>query len=561
MSGTNGHVKNRFCAKMREGNLSLHTYLSFVNLILEQAKGRLDRDGHALLSRALRQAYALKPLDSSIIELLLRLLPAGNDDAYAEKLRRERMYVKKHVTSDGKKKIALGYLEKFDYARALDCFMDALTQNSRDIDTLLYIYEICIHEGKLDELQAVLDNAAESFGPDNPYCFFFLGKQGELAFVQNDLERAEHMLEQSQGRGMNTVFANLLAETRLRLGKKRQALEAWEQSLGMDGFQVPVYLKMYDAVSGQDNGAVENLSDCAINILMYTYNKLDMFRQTLERLAGTELGAARILLLENSCTDGTRDYLTSVQDLFPNNTVKVINLPTNIGAPAARNWLLAQPENRSCDFIAYLDDDVILQNDWLKRLAGTLKKFPRAAVAGTKVVNQYRPKTIQYIYRFFDEIADDKLRLSSHHANDLDVGQFDFVRQCLSVMGCCHLFRADALLEVGEFDVRFSPSQVDDIDHDVLAAAKGYEIVYNGFIETIHCQKSGKDAFKNRAAWGNVRGNDFKFAMKHYTRDMLELKAITETRDTQYVKSKIRELRTAGYLTTVPEVPIGIIEN
>lgn len=38
----------------------------------------------------------------------------------------------------------------------------------------------------------------------------------------------------------------------------------------------------------------------------------------------------------------------------------VINVPVNIGAPAARNWLMKLSDVKACDWAIYLDDDILL---------------------------------------------------------------------------------------------------------------------------------------------------------------------------------------------------------
>lgn len=217
------------------------------------------------------------------------------------------------------------------------------------------------------------------------------------------------------------------------------------------------------------------------------------------------------------------------------------------------------PENDATDFLAYLDDDVLLPRDWLKQLIATINAYPKAAITGTKVNDEGIPKTIQYIYRFFDVIQENKLILSSKHPGEIDAGQFDFVRKCLSVMGCCHLLRTSIAREVCEFDIRFSPSQVDDIDHDFLTCLNGHEIVYNGHISVVHCQKAGKEAFLSRPALGNVMGNDYKLAMKHPTEDMRRLKKQTEDIDRSDIRKKNHDLRQAGCLEQVPEVPFNVV--
>ncbi len=47
--------------------------------------------------------------------------------------------------------------------------------------------------------------------------------------------------------------------------------------------------------------------------------------------------------LLNGCTDHSAAVVAKARERFPNNPVECIELPVNVGAPAARNWLLALP--------------------------------------------------------------------------------------------------------------------------------------------------------------------------------------------------------------------------
>ncbi|MDR1659911.1 MAG: glycosyltransferase family 2 protein, partial [Desulfovibrio sp.] len=73
--------------------------------------------------------------------------------------------------------------------------------------------------------------------------------------------------------------------------------------------------------------------------------------------------------------------------------------------------------------------------------------------------------------------------------------------------------------DAGDFDIRFSPSQVDDIDHDLCLALKGWNIVYCGGVTCEHHQNSGigtnKGARLSHASVGSILGNDVKLNFKH----------------------------------------------
>ena len=248
-------------------------------------------------------------------------------------------------------------------------------------------------------------------------------------------------------------------------------------------------------------------------ICLYTWNKPDLLARTLESLAATELGGARVVILNNGTTDCPPAELEArARAAAPALSPHWVHLPVNVGAPAARNWLLSLPEVRAARYVAFLDDDVLLPRDWLGRYLATLTRFNAAAV-GPKCVNQPL-RTLQYAFRHFREVGEAKIRFTPNAPNLMDLGQFDAARPSLTVMGCCHLLDRDRLdrLRVPGFDVRFNPSQVDDIEHDLQIWKAGGTVVYDGAVEVVHLQDTGKG--RTRAALAHAYANHAKMENK-----------------------------------------------
>lgn len=249
------------------------------------------------------------------------------------------------------------------------------------------------------------------------------------------------------------------------------------------------------------------------HICLYTWNKPDLLAQTIASLSHTDLGAARVTILNNGTTTCSPENLEQrIREAAPTLDVNWIHLPVNVGAPAARNWLLSLPEMRAARYVAFLDDDVLLPKHWLSRYIATLGQTPEAVAVGPKCVNQ-AIRTIQYAFRGFHEIGEQKIRFTPNAPTLMDMGQFDSARPSLTVMGCCHLFHRERLdrLKVPGFDVRFSPSQVDDIEHDLQIWKAGGQVVYDGGVPVIHLQDTGKA--RTPANIGQAYANHFK--MEH----------------------------------------------
>lgn len=259
-------------------------------------------------------------------------------------------------------------------------------------------------------------------------------------------------------------------------------------------------------------------------ILVYSWNKAALTRQTLESLARTDYGAARILCLDNGSTDGTGEVMQASAGLFPPGALRVIRLPVNIGAPAARNWLLAQPEARAAEWAVFLDDDVILPERWLLRLLGAGRAVPTCGAAGCRIVSATPPACLQSAdYQLF--LPDGQPRtfrdlpenivVFDNCAGGLDVGLFSYARPATHVSGCCHALRTSVLAELGGFDIRFSPTQFDDLDRDLRAAVAGRPAVYAGDLAIAHVQHSSLAKAKGAAAMGQVFGNKIKLEGKY----------------------------------------------
>ena len=108
-----------------------------------------------------------------------------------------------------------------------------------------------------------------------------------------------------------------------------------------------------------------------------------------------------------------------------------------------------------------------------------------------------------------------KFKISDLHHQALDFGQFCYVRPCVSVAGCCHLFKTEKLLASQGFDLRFSPTQYDDLEFDIRNALQGEYAVYQGHAEVRHMEKNGKASMPGTQEYGNSYANLYKLHKKY----------------------------------------------
>ncbi|HWQ09510.1 MAG TPA: hypothetical protein VN436_10395, partial [Holophaga sp.] len=225
--------------------------------------------------------------------------------------------------------------------------------------------------------------------------------------------------------------------------------------------------------------------------------------------------------------------------------------------PAARNWLAADARLREADWVCYLDDDVDLPRDWLGRLAAAAGAYPEAGVWGCHVADARNPAIAQGIDALpLPPEGGEGFRLSDAHAQGFDFGGFAHLRPCLSVMGCCHLFRRERLLAAGGFDIRYSPSQYDDVDHDLRLALSGRPAVYQGHLTVSHRRPAPALAASRPDQTAGGLANWHKLLAKHADR-FRELADTLRAATAEDLGGKWREMTEAGLIRPAPNASAG----
>lgn len=263
-----------------------------------------------------------------------------------------------------------------------------------------------------------------------------------------------------------------------------------------------------------------------VTVLLYTFDNAVRLDRTLAALAATDQsfapagGGPRLLVLDNGCRDDTAAVLAAWRDRL-GDTLGVVRLPVNVGAPAARNWLASLPAVRERAFAVYLDDDALVPPDWLGRLGAVVAVFPEAGVYGCRVRGSGAPR--------FAQSADGHLwptprqdaawgrgfTLLRPWLHTPDWGQYALTRPCATVTGCCHLFLTETLTATGGFDLRFSPSQYDDLDHDLRRLGQGRVAVCAGELVVVHDKATGATTSHGGPGYGSGFANQFKLHHKY----------------------------------------------
>ncbi|TIH19244.1 glycosyltransferase [Marinifilum sp. JC120] len=339
-----------------------------------------------------------------------------------------------------------------------------------------------------------------------------------LAFGQGDYLQAATCYETAYNSGSFPEALPRLGECMLRRGYRDDAIRLYRQDAEARPWRVNTLLRTVDLINETD------LQICPppgkVAILIYSYNKAEELDATLEAVFEAKYENAFLGVLDNGSNDGTSAVIDKWEAVAKKRTdlpMLRFDLHVNIGAPAARNWLLFHPEIAKADFAAFLDDDALPPQDWLSKLGAAIKNYPAAGVWGCKVVDAPNPRKLQSIDLHIKNESDQdgpKLRTTDIQLQTMDYGQFDYMRPCGSVTGCCHIMRMSDLENTGGFDIRFSPSQFDDLDRDLRLCLQKMVPVYQGHLRVRHLKRTGTAGVINKKAAAIQIGNQSRLDMK-----------------------------------------------
>lgn len=115
-----------------------------------------------------------------------------------------------------------------------------------------------------------------------------------------------------------------------------------------------------------------------ISVAICTWNRCEILQLTLARLSEIALPAGldwEVLVVNNNCTDNTTEVARSFVSCLP---VRVVVEPQP-GASHARNRALDEARG---EYIAWVDDDVLIADDWLVALVDAIQRRPDIDVFG-----------------------------------------------------------------------------------------------------------------------------------------------------------------------------------
>jgi GT2 family glycosyltransferase len=208
-----------------------------------------------------------------------------------------------------------------------------------------------------------------------------------------------------------------------------------------------------------------------ISVVIPTHNRSDALAQTLSKLAKQQFDKSwEVVVVNHRCTDNT-DEVVERQE-FPV-TLRLVHRKDTPGVAAARN---AGARAALGEYLLFLDDDILVEPDFLQRHTDALMAHPGCWIMGQlkNLPEQERTPFGRYRRTLFSyDPPDSPLKESKGMTGQsISMPRADFER-------------------LGGFDETFSIASVEDFDLAMRANEQGIKILYVPAIMGVHNDWAG----------------------------------------------------------------------
>lgn len=210
-----------------------------------------------------------------------------------------------------------------------------------------------------------------------------------------------------------------------------------------------------------------------VSVVIPNWNGRELLPDCLAALRQQTLQDFETIVVDNGSEDGSPEY---VRENDPE--VELVELGRNRGFAAAVNEGVGRAAGA---YVALLNNDVVVEPEWLAELVACAVRHPGAAGVAPKLLRWGEPDVIDSA----GDTLTSWLRAYPRGGGERDSGQYDEEVQVFGVSGAASLWRTGVVRELGLFDDGFFFGY-EDVDLSFRARLAGYECWYCPGARALH---------------------------------------------------------------------------
>lgn len=202
----------------------------------------------------------------------------------------------------------------------------------------------------------------------------------------------------------------------------------------------------------------------SVGVLILNFNGMIHLENCIESVLAATTSSTRVYLVDNNSTDGSVDF---VRETYPE--VRIIRYDQNYGFARAYNLAARQISE---DMIVFLNNDVEVDNAWLKELVEVAERSDRVAACGSKLLLYDNRKLVDHAGGLLSPIG------GGHDVGLLNVDSVPTEpRFAGCVKGASMLVKRSVFLNLGGFDEDFF-AYFEDADLCWRIWLEGYQVMF-----------------------------------------------------------------------------------
>ncbi len=215
----------------------------------------------------------------------------------------------------------------------------------------------------------------------------------------------------------------------------------------------------------------------SVLVVLVVWDGAEWVRQCLMSLSRQTHPRLSVLAVDNASTDGSGEILEGALG-----SERVLTLEENRGFAGAVGAALATPFAKEADYVLLMHDDTMLAPDAIAVLLAAAERIDGVGVVGPKVLDWRQESVLRDIGRSADRFG---YPYSPLEDGEIDQGQYDRVREVLSVSSVAMLVARGVWEKVGPPDERLAGDS-EDVDFCWRARLAGFRVLMTPVAEARH---------------------------------------------------------------------------
>lgn len=204
-------------------------------------------------------------------------------------------------------------------------------------------------------------------------------------------------------------------------------------------------------------------------IIILNWNGKEDTLDCLRSLREVDYSRFKILVVDNASKDGS---VEAIKKEFPD--IEIIVNAANLRFAGGNNVGMKRAIELGADYLLLLNNDTIVDKDFLTKLVDGAEVLPQVGMAGPKIYYHKDPKRLWYAG---GKIAWWKGWISHRGVREFDNGQYNTIGETEYITGCCVLVKREVIDKIGMLDEAYF-IYGEDADWSIRASRAGYKLMY-----------------------------------------------------------------------------------